>query len=61
MLRAIQGTPVRKNGGRSNYRVRSIVSVYINGRAVQDVLFTDLLVNSIGFHWERFKAKSYLL
>jgi hypothetical protein len=40
--------------------VASIVLVYTNGRTVQDVLFTDQLVNPIDFHKGRFKATSYL-
>jgi hypothetical protein len=40
--------------------VESIVSVYTNGRTVQDLMFTDQPVNPMGFHNGRFKAKSYL-
>ena len=40
--------------------VKSVVTVYINGRIVQDIAFTNPPVNPIGFHKRRFKAKSYL-
>ena len=48
------------NNGWTNSCVWSIVSVYINGRTVQDITCTGQPVNPIGFHYERFKAYSYL-
>jgi hypothetical protein len=40
--------------------VMPVVSVYTNGRTVQDNMFTGQPVNPIGIHKGRFKAKSYL-
>ena len=48
-----------KNNGLTNSYLRAIVSIYTNGRTIQDITYNGQLVNPIGFHYESFKANSY--